>query len=81
MADAGLGLGPWEMFHQGIGRHASLELGTVSILVGIPILVLWWPLGERPGIGTLLNVALIARIRRSTTSQSTRRSPPGSRSS
>ena len=41
MADAGLGLGQWEVFHQGIGRHASLELGTVSILVGIPILVLW----------------------------------------
>ena len=59
MADAGLGLGPWEVLHQGIGRHAGLELGTVSILVGIPILVLWWPLGERPGIGTILNVALI----------------------
>ncbi len=59
MADAGLGLGPWEVFHQGIGRHSGLELGTVSILVGIPILVLWWPLGERPGIGTILNVALI----------------------
>jgi len=59
MADAGFGLGPWEVFHQGIGRHAGLELGTVSILVGIPILLLWWPLGERPGIGTLLNVAVI----------------------
>ena len=59
MADSGLGLGPWEVLHQGIGRHVGMELGTVSILVGIPILLLWWPLGERPGIGTLLNVALI----------------------
>ena len=59
MADAGLGLGPWEVFHQGIGRLAGLELGTGSILVGIPVLLLWWPLGERPGIGTVLNVALI----------------------
>ncbi len=59
MAQAGLGLGPWEAFHQGIGQHTGLELGTVSILLGIPILLLWWPLGERPGIGTLLNVALI----------------------
>ena len=59
MADAGLGLGPWEVFHQGIGRYAGLELGTVSILVGIPILALWWPLGQRPGIGTILNVVLI----------------------
>ena len=59
MAEAGLGLGPWEAFHQGIARQTGLELGTVSILLGIPILVLWWPLGERPGIGTILNVVLI----------------------
>src|SRR5664279_6551273 len=59
MADAGLGLGPWEVFHQGIGRHIGVDLGTVSILVGIPVLLLWWPLGERLGIGTVLNVALI----------------------
>ncbi len=59
MADAGLGLGPWEVLHQGIGRHIGVDLGTVSILVGIPILFLWWPLGERPGIGTILNVVLI----------------------
>ena len=59
MAQAGLGLGPWEAFHQGIARMTGLTLGTVSILVGIPVLALWWPLGERPGIGTLLNVVLI----------------------
>ncbi len=59
MAQAGLGLGPWEVFHQGLGRLAGLELGTVSILVGIPILAAWWPLGERPGAGTVLNIAII----------------------
>jgi uncharacterized membrane protein YczE len=59
MADAGLGLGPWEAFHQGIARQTGLALGTVSILLGIPILALGWPLGERPGIGTILNVVLI----------------------
>ena len=59
MAQAGLGLGPWEAFHQGIAMLTGLQLGTVSILLGIPILLLWWPLGERPGIGTLLNVVLI----------------------
>jgi uncharacterized membrane protein YczE len=59
MAQAGLGLGPWEVFHQGISRITGLSLGTVSILVGIPVLAAWWPLGERPGIGTLLNIALI----------------------
>ncbi|MGH2477659.1 MAG: YczE/YyaS/YitT family protein, partial [Candidatus Limnocylindrales bacterium] len=59
MVEAGLGLGPWEALHQGIARHSGLEIGTVSVLLGIPILALWWPLGERPGLGTLLNVAII----------------------
>ncbi|MCU0478655.1 MAG: YitT family protein [Chloroflexi bacterium] len=59
MAASGLGLGPWEVLHQGIANRTGLALGTVSILVGIPVLALWWPLGERPGIGTILNIALI----------------------
>jgi uncharacterized membrane protein YczE len=59
MAASGLGLGPWEVFHQGISNRTGLALGTVSILVGIPVLSLWWPLGERPGLGTILNIALI----------------------
>jgi uncharacterized membrane protein YczE len=59
MVEARLGLGPWEALNQGIARHTGLEIGTVSVLLGIPILALWWPLGERPGIGTLLNVLLI----------------------
>ena len=59
MVEAGLGLGPWEALHQGIADQLGLQIGTVSILLGIPILALWWPLGERPGLGTLLNVVLI----------------------
>jgi uncharacterized membrane protein YczE len=59
MVEADLGLGPWEALNQGLARQLGLQIGTVSILLGIPILALWWPLGERPGIGTLLNVVLI----------------------
>ena len=59
MARAGLGLGPWEVFHQGIALLTGLQLGTVSILVGIPVLAAWYPLGERPGVGTILNIAII----------------------
>jgi uncharacterized membrane protein YczE len=59
MVEAGLGLGPWEALNQGIARQTGLEIGTVSILLGIPILALWWPLGERPGVGTLFNVVFI----------------------
>ena len=59
MVRAGLGLGPWEVFHQGIALLTGLQLGTVSILVGIPVLAAWYPLGERPGVGTILNIAII----------------------
>jgi uncharacterized membrane protein YczE len=59
MVEAGLGLGPWEALHQGIAVRTGIPIGTVSILLGIPILALWWPLGQRPGIGTLINVAII----------------------
>lgn len=59
MVESGLGLGPWEVLHQGLADQLGLQIGTVSILLGIPILLLWWPLGERPGLGTILNVVLI----------------------
>jgi uncharacterized membrane protein YczE len=59
MVQADMGLGPWEVFHQGISRMTGIPLGTVSILVGIPVLAAWWPLGERPGVGTVLNIVLI----------------------
>lgn len=59
MARAGLGLGPWEALHEGLQFRTGIPMGTVSILLGLPILALWWPLGARPGIGTLLNVALV----------------------
>ncbi len=59
MVQAGLGLGPWESLNQGISFHIGLPIGTVSILLGIPILMLWLPLGERIGIGTALNVVSI----------------------
>jgi uncharacterized membrane protein YczE len=62
MVQADLGLGPWEAFHQGISRQTGIAIGTVSILVGIPILAAWWPLGERPGPGTLLNIVLIGLV-------------------
>ena len=59
MVVAGLGLSPWEALHQGIATRTGLRIGTVSILLGIPILLAWWPLGERPGLGTVLNVLLV----------------------
>jgi uncharacterized membrane protein YczE len=56
---AGLGLDPWDVFHQGIGRRVGLAIGTVVIVVGALVLLLWIPLRQRPGLGTLSNVVLI----------------------
>jgi uncharacterized membrane protein YczE len=57
-----LGLGPWDVLHDGIGRHTGVDLGIVGIVVGIPILLLWLPLHERPGIGTVANVFVIGWV-------------------
>lgn len=59
MARADLGLGPWSVLHDGIASRTGLELGTVEILLSLPILLAWLPLGERPGLGTLLSPFLI----------------------
>ncbi|HEY5693495.1 MAG TPA: hypothetical protein VIR14_03225 [Gaiellaceae bacterium] len=56
---AGLGLDPWDVFHQGLARHTPFAIGTWAILVGVAVLLLWIPLRQRPGIGTLCNVVLV----------------------
>jgi uncharacterized membrane protein YczE len=62
MVAAGLGLGPWDVLHQGVSRLTGIPIGTVGILVGALVLVLWLPLRERPGIGTVLNVLVIGVV-------------------
>jgi uncharacterized membrane protein YczE len=62
MARAGLGLSPWETFHQGLSVRTGLPMGTVSILLGIPILLLWIPLHARPGVGTVINMVLVGLV-------------------
>src|SRR5689334_12696210 len=59
MVRAGLGLGPWSVFHQGLAHHLGLTIGQVTALVGAALLVLWIPLRQWPGIGTIANVLLI----------------------
>jgi uncharacterized membrane protein YczE len=54
-----IGLAPWDVLHKGISRHTGIAVGTVIIIVGFAVLVLWVPLGVRPGIGTILNAVLI----------------------
>jgi uncharacterized membrane protein YczE len=62
MVLADLGLSPWEVLHQGISRTTGVPIGTVGIITGILVLLLWIPLRERVGIGTLFNVLLIGIV-------------------
>ena len=59
MVRANLGLNPWNVLHQGIAVQTGLSLGTVVILVGAVVLLLWLPLRERPGVGTVSNIVVI----------------------
>lgn len=59
LIEAGLGLDPWDVFHQGLTHHLPLSFGVVTMLVGALVLLLWIPLRQRPAIGTVLNVLII----------------------
>lgn len=59
LVQSGLGLFPWDVFHQGLIRHLPLTMGQAVIAVGAVLLLAWIPLRQKPGIGTVLNVLLI----------------------
>ena len=59
MVRAELGLDPWNVLHQGISEHSGISIGMVSVLLGAVVLVLWVPLRQRPGLGTVSNVLLV----------------------
>lgn len=54
-----LGNMPWDVLHQGLARHLHHSIGTISIVVGAIVLLLWIPLREKPGFGTVSNVVVI----------------------
>ncbi|GLF96454.1 membrane protein YczE [Streptomyces yaizuensis] len=56
---AGLGLEPWNVLHQGLSELTGLSIGTMAILVGAAVLLLWIPIRQRPGLGTVSNVVVI----------------------
>jgi uncharacterized membrane protein YczE len=62
MVLAGLGLSPWDVMSQGISFNTGIPIGTVGILIGIVVLVLWIPLKEKLGVGTILNVFIIGIV-------------------
>lgn len=62
MVRARLGLGPWDVLHQGLSERTGLPIGTLVILVGLVVLLGWLPLRQRVGVGTLCNALLIGLV-------------------
>ena len=60
--EAHLGAAPWDVFHQGVADKTGMSVGNVIILTGLVLLVLWIPLRQRPGVGTLLNALEIGVV-------------------
>lgn len=56
---AGLGLDPWDVFHQGVAGKIGWTIGTVVVVVSFLVLLLWIPLRQMPGFGTLANAVLV----------------------
>lgn len=57
---ARLGLDPWDVLNDGLTKITGLTFGTISAVVAVFVLLLWIPLRQRPGIGTVANIAVIA---------------------
>jgi uncharacterized membrane protein YczE len=57
--ESGLGVDPWDTFHQGLALRAGVSIGTVIIAVGALVMLLWIPLRQRPGLGTVSNVVFL----------------------
>ena len=59
MVRGGLGLDPWDVFHYGVASGIPLSFGGVVIVTGVAVLLLWIPLRQMPGLGTVANAVLI----------------------
>ncbi|GAA2265470.1 membrane protein [Streptomyces amakusaensis] len=59
---SGLGLEPWNVLNEGLSERTGLTIGTMSIIVGAAVLLLWIPLRQRPGLGTVSNVVVIGLV-------------------
>ncbi|MDT7789768.1 MAG: hypothetical protein QOF58_8187 [Pseudonocardiales bacterium] len=57
---ATLGLDPWDVLHEGLTKRTGLSFGLITAITGVVVLLAWIPLRQRPGIGTIANVVLIA---------------------
>ena len=59
---ANLGLGPWGVFHDGLSKTLNITYGRTIIITGIAVMLLWIPLKQKPGIGTIIDIFLVGRV-------------------
>lgn len=59
MIRAAIGVDPWTVFAQGVAHHSGLGIGLLTNVIGLLVLLLWIPLRQRPGLGTILNVLIV----------------------
>lgn len=57
-----VGVDPWDVFHTGLSRLTGIPVGTVLIVVGAAVMLLWIPLRQRPGMGTIANIVVIGAV-------------------
>lgn len=62
LIDSDLGAAPWDVFHTGVSDITGVSVGMIVILTGVALLLLWIPLRERPGLGTILNAVVIGIV-------------------
>jgi uncharacterized membrane protein YczE len=60
MIRSGLGLDPWDVLHESLAKRTGLTFGTITAIVGALVLLCWIPLRQRPGVGTVANIVVIA---------------------
>ena len=59
MVRAGIGIAPWDVLSQGIMLNTGIPFGTVTIILSVIVLLIWIPIRQRPGVGTIANAALV----------------------
>ena len=59
---ANLGLGPWGVFHDGLSKTFGISYGRTIIVTGVAVMLLWIPLKQKPGIGTVIDIFLVGIV-------------------
>jgi len=60
--NANIGAPPWDVFHQGVAKQTEISVGKIIVMTGFVLLLLWIPLKQRPGLGTILNALEIGLV-------------------